>query len=125
MNKIWPYAISIVLLISTSACHGVLAATSPTNTTNKKYRDLGLWFRVEYPSDLVLHKGPDNITLSNPELLKNASNYFKSTISIDTWIKEIGLSGMFTPPNLDTLARHAALGISAVNGTVTNKTKLT
>jgi hypothetical protein len=31
---------------------------------------------------------------------------------------------MFTPPSLDTLARHVTLAISA-NGTITNKTRLT
>ena len=35
----------------------------------------------------------------------------------------MGLSGMFTPPTLDTLARQIDLGVSA-NATITNNTKL-
>jgi hypothetical protein len=52
LNKIWPYAITIILLISTSACHQVLAAALPTTTT-KTYQDYGLGFTIEYPANLI------------------------------------------------------------------------
>jgi hypothetical protein len=124
MSKILPYALIAIIFISTSMQQGVLAA-APSATTTKAYQDFGLGFRVEYPANLLLQKGADNVSLSNPQTLNNASNYFKSTISVNTWVKEIGPSGLFTPPTLDTLARNVALGALNANGTVTNKTKLT
>lgn len=120
VNKIWPYAITIVLLISSSACHQVLAAASPTTTT-KTYQDYGLGFRIEYPANLILRNGSDNITLYNPQ--NDSSNFFRSAVIVDTWIKSMGISGIFTPPTLDTLARQIDLGVSA-NAIITNNTKL-
>lgn len=73
----------------------------------------------------MLQKNTDNISLSTPLSRNNISNYLKANIIVASWLKEIGLSGMFTPPSLDTFSRHVALGMSDSNSTVTNKTKLT
>ena len=69
----------------------------------------------------MLHKGSDNITLSN---LQYNTSYFHATINVYTWVKAIGLSGMFTAPSLDAAVRHFGLAKSDQNATITDKTRL-
>jgi len=79
--------------------------TSLEKATTKTYQDFGLGFKIEYPSDLVLHGNADNITLNAP--------FFRGKILVVPWDRMVS--------NLDTWARHIALTTS----NVTNKTKPT
>lgn len=126
MKIIRSIIVASVLVAATVLIH---PQTILADATTKTFQDFGLGFKIEYPSNLVLKKNPDNLTLSNPVLFNNVSSYvgsvFNSSMGVMTWTKAIGLSGMFTPPNLDALTRNVALALTDSNVTVTNKTKLT
>lgn len=99
----------------------------PSNATiaaTKTYQDFGLGFKIEYPSNMTIEKGSDNVTLHTPGHPANAPLI---RVFVSSWAKALGLSGLFTPPNLDTLARQVSLEAvsnATTQTTVTNKTKV-
>ena len=130
MNKVWPYAIVTVIILTSATIHqGVLAALPPTTKT---YKNFGLGFQIQYPSNMTINTGSNVTTIDNPNPQHKSHNYFHTAVIVLPWARAIetlqGLSGLvqglFTAPNLDTWARQFGLAITNENTTVTNKTKL-
>lgn len=116
--------ITIIILISTSIFQGVAAVPSTTRT----YKNFGLGFQIEYPSNMTSNAGSNFTTINNPNPLNKSDIWFGAFVSVTPWSNYMrgleGLQGLFTLPNLDTLARQTALSFLNQNDTVTNKTQL-
>jgi hypothetical protein len=98
-----------------------IPSNATTAATTKTFQDFGLGFKIEYPSNMTIQKASNNITLSAP------GNTSIIKVIVTPWAAAMGLSGLFTPPNLDTFVRQislAAVSNATAPVTITNKTKV-
>jgi hypothetical protein len=117
------FMVAWILVAASALIHHQTVSAAAVPTT-KAYQNFGLGFKLDYPSNMTLTEiNPDNVTFVAHRSQLNHTAYIAANIAVLPWIKAIGISGMFTPPNLDTLVRHIGLQVSG-NSTITNKTKV-
>jgi hypothetical protein len=127
MSKKWGLLLGISMLVLSAAVviHQnayAIPSNATTAATTKTFQDFGLGFKIEYPSNMTIEKGSNNITLLTQEITK-PPHALSVVVVASPWAAAMGITGLFSAPSLDTLARQVGLAL-ANDTTVTNKTKV-